>query len=86
MAGKANPTFNQYFFTPRKVFDSYVDRTSLKRARDREDMLNDFRLIMKQIKHLSEDLEELKDHVRSHCSQLIDGEDPVVEHGNEELE
>ncbi len=84
MAG--NPRADRYLHTPRKVFDSYVDRMALKRSRDREDNRNDLHRMMGMIKHLQEELLELKDHVASHCKTLRDPDDPVVEHGNEELE
>ena len=80
-----NPRADRYSHTPRKVFNAYVDRMALKRSRDREDNRNDLHLMMTMIKHLQEELLELKDHVASHCRTLRDPDDPVVEYSTEEL-
>ncbi len=68
MAG--NPRADRYSHTPRKVFDAYIDRMALKRSRDREDYRADLQLLTNQIKRQQLQLNELEDHVKSHCHVL----------------
>ncbi len=74
MAG--NPRADRYSHTPRKVFDSYIDRMAVKRQRDREDNRNDYQLLLKLIQQLREDHEHLKTHVEAHCNTLALDDDP----------
>ncbi len=83
MTNGAGP--NRYNSTPRKVFDKYIDRMAVRRQRDLDDHRGDLKLVFRMIRDLDNKLTELHDHVASHCRTLRDPEDPVVEHGTEEL-
>ncbi len=85
MAQKKNPEFNQYRYTPRKVFDTYIDRMATKRQRDRADHRSDLALVFQQIRSLEDQLAHLVEHVQTHCGRLL-GEDTDGKDGSEELE
>ncbi len=72
-----NTRRNQYNSTPRKVFDKAIDRMELKRQRDKEDARSDLQVLTNQLKRMQLQLEELEDHVKSHCHVLNDVDDPV---------
>ncbi len=83
----ANPTFNRYTYTPRKVFDKYIDRMAIKRQRDRDDHRNDLSAILRRIENLENELtkliqqlNDLYSHVDRHCAELD------TSRGNEGLE
>ncbi len=89
MAGRYDNTKrNQYNSTPRKVFDSYIDRMAIKRARDNENHRADILNLVRQIKSLEDRLTQLTEHVAQHCLTLTD-EAGMNDHpstkGNEEL-
>ncbi len=48
-----NTKRNQYNSTPRKVFDTYIDRMAVKRARDKEDLRADMLLIFSKLELLT---------------------------------
>ncbi len=49
-----NTKRNQYNSTPRKVFDTYIDRMAIKRERDREDHRADMQALIKRLSNLEE--------------------------------
>ncbi len=67
-----NTKRNQYNSTPRKVFDTYIDRIAIKRQRDREDHRNDMQTVLQYLKALEERLHLLEEHVQQHCDALGD--------------
>ncbi len=78
-----NTKRNQYNSTPRKVFDTYIDRMAVKRARDKEDLRADMLLIFSKLElltqrlHLIEEaLNVLSEHVDRHCAELDTARDP----------
>ncbi len=78
-----NTRRNQYNSTPRKVFDSYIDRMAVKRQRDREDHRNDLQVVFQKMKELEnqltlvvQELDELQEHIERHCLQLDSHRDP----------
>ncbi len=71
-----NTARNQYNSTPRKVFDAYIDRMAVKRARDKEDHRADVQALLKRISNLENQLthqrqlhDELQVHVDAHCDR-----------------
>ncbi len=86
MAG--NPRADRYSHTPRKVFDSYIDRMAVKRQRDREDHRADMGALLQKLDQLQDQLTHLEQHVAHHCSTITeeDYDGHVKEDGNEELE
>ncbi len=47
-----NTKRNQYNSTPRKVFDTYIDRMAVKRQRDRDDHRADMAALIKRLNNL----------------------------------
>ncbi len=80
---------NKWSHTPRKVFDSYVDRMAVKRQRDREDYRNDLQAIFQKLKDLQNQLTLLEEHVDQHCLRIDSDRDadPLshLKGGTEEL-
>ncbi len=73
-----NTKRNQYNSTPRKVFDTYIDRMAVKRTRDREDHRADMQALIMRLKNLENQLELLAEHVQQHCHVLNEeGEDDL---------
>ncbi len=77
-----NTRRDQYNSTPRKVFDSYIDRMAVKRARDKEDHRADLQAIFQRLVNLESqlslqilELEDLAHHVERHCMQLDSSRD-----------
>ncbi len=89
MAEKANPTFNRYLYTPRKVFDKFTDRVEVRRQRDRLDHRSDMQTIVQSMKALQNQLTLLEEHVESHCQSIapLKGteDDHETTHPDEEL-
>ncbi len=79
-----NSRANKYDHTPRKVFDTYVDRMELKRQRDREDHRADLQLVLQKLVLLRQQLDLLAEHVESHCGTI--GAKGGFTKGSEELE
>ncbi len=69
-----NTKRNQYNSTPRKVFDTHVDRLAVRRTRDLENQRADYQLLIKLVQELREDLELIREHVAKHC-HVIGGDD-----------
>ncbi len=65
-----NAKRNQYNSTPRKVFDSYIDRMAIKRTRDKEDHRADMQALIQRLLHLENQLTHLTEHVRQHCDRI----------------
>ena len=59
-----NTKRNQYNSTPRKVFDSYIDRMALKRDRDRQDHRADTQALIKRLINLEVQLTQLHKQVQ----------------------
>ncbi len=70
-----NTNRNQYNSTPRKVFDSYIDRMAVKRSRDREDHRNDIGALLQRITNLEDQLTQLLQYVQRHCEELFIADD-----------
>ncbi len=68
MATGAGP--NKYHSTPRKVFDTYIDRMAVRRTRDLQDHRADFSAMFKRLRNLENQLTELREHVASHCQRI----------------
>ncbi len=75
---------NKYNSTPRKVFDSYIDRMAVRRDRDKADHRADFAALFKRIMNLETQLTLLTEHLNKHC-EILSGEDHWVDGGTEEL-
>ncbi len=74
------PRADRYSHTPRKVFDKAIDRMVLKVRREHDDRMADIHLLLNRIKQLQLQLDELQDHVNSHCQVIAPpDEDPVHE-------
>ncbi len=71
-----NTARNQYNSTPRKVFDLYIDRMAIKRARDKQDHRADMQALISRIQNLEDQLTHLTEHVRQHCDRIRTEEDP----------
>ncbi len=59
---------NKYNATPRKVFDKAMDRQDLRLSRHKEDHRADVQALLQRIRNLENQLEELTEHVASHCA------------------
>ncbi len=81
-----NAKRNQYNSTPRKVFDAYIDKMALRRDRDREDYRADLQFLTNQIKRQQLQIDEIVDHVQSHCHVLNEDRKPFLTDVSEELE
>ncbi len=66
----SNERSDRYRHTPRKVFDAYSDRMEIKRQRDKEDARANLQFLKNQIKRIQLQLDELQNHVASHCSTI----------------
>ncbi len=71
----SNDYSNKYNATPRKVFDKAIDKLTLRRERDRDDARADNHLLINQLKRMQLQLDELEDHVKSHCHVLQGSEE-----------
>ncbi len=61
----------------RKVFDKHVDRMTELRARDKQDHRADMKSIFHRVINLEQALQDLADHVASHCQQMGLEETPL---------
>ncbi len=66
---------DRYQHTTRKVFDKHIDRIEIKRQRDLKDHRADLKAIFNRIINLEQALQDLADHVSSHCTQLEEDRD-----------
>lgn len=80
-----NPRADRYNHTPRKVFDTAMDRMDIKRQRDRQDHRADLGAIIQKMDQLETRLTELEAYVAQHCLR-IDSDHPANKDGYEELE
>ncbi len=82
-----NTKRNQYNSTPRKVFDSYIDRMAIKLMRQREDHRADVHALLQRIVSVEQALQEFHEHLQDHCERLQSGVDPdaLRKDGKEEL-
>ncbi len=83
-----NTKRNQYNSTPRKVFEAYIDRMAVKRARDKEDHRADVQALIKRLLNLEEQLTLISEHQQAHCHDLdllAEKADTVPKHGREGL-
>ncbi len=80
-----NTKRNQYNSTPRKVFDSYIDRMALKRARDKEDHRNDMKNLFLKLQELDAQLSVVSEILQHHQVVLAELH-RLGKHGTEGLE
>ncbi len=86
-----NTKRNQYNSTPRKVFDAYIDKMALRRDRDRADHMADLGAILKQLKQLEIQLQEIREEMELTDALLAEVKDqaedgcPCGGTGTEEL-
>ena len=80
MSNGAGP--NRYNSTPRKVFDKYIDRMAVRRTRDLEDHRADMKALIRRLDNLetqltlaTEDYDELRQHVATHCRRISSPEE-----------
>ncbi len=59
-----------YSNTPRKVFDKHVDQIKIAQQRARDVCRADLEFCLKQIRQLTDQVNELKDHVAQHCLRI----------------
>ncbi len=78
-----NTKRNQYNSTPRKVFDTYIDRMAVKRTRDREQVRADVGALFSRIENLEKSLTLLNVQIYQ-LYHVVHDED--LDHDTEELE
>ncbi len=81
----ADPPWNRYNSTPRKVFDKHVDRIELRRQRDRQDHRADMQALIKRLLNLENQLEQLTEQQADLLLEFAQGCPCGARAGTEEL-
>ncbi len=76
---------NKYDYVTRKAFDRYCDLIDRRRQQEIEAHRADLQFLTNQNKRMQLQLDEIQEHVASHCHVLND-EDQLPTNGNEGLE